>query len=154
MRANEANIKERYADGTVEFAPAETKDSTILFYNDPRREKPEIFLLTASGDTVHELGHVWDNRTGGALSSGIALATDSVQDHWFGIGFLPLDFREGHYRVGAGTRAASRLGEKNQLEDWAEALKVSVYPPNDMDPLRRAYVMGRLQPSQRFYGGR
>ena len=123
----------------LRYTPAVTDRGTIKYYNDAFASDND-----ASSTTIHELAHVWDTRSGDALSKGLVSATGGEQDYIFlgrsvsfDLGFLtPF----GAYRPGGQTANAPQAG-LNRREDWAWSLTVTLAPDGyTVGDTRRDYV--------------
>ena len=95
--------------------------------------------------TVHEFGHIWDNRCFGCMSSGMEDADGSSTDS-----------AGRYYAYG---KTATSYARTNAAEDWAEALAAYINPslvgkaepgeqPYQMDASRESYVVYSLVPGQ------
>jgi len=105
-------------------------------------------------NTVHELGHVWDQRCNGCMSLGMAMADSSIHTAYIDpTGFCPVCM----FRVPILTaydvngKTPTTYARTNRYEDWAESLASYINPslvgkaepgeqPYQMDSIRRDFV--------------
>ena len=105
----------------------------------------ENYLMTY---TIHELAHVWDEKTKEQKSSGLVKVTGGTppSTNPF-IVFLrdKLGMPIGKYKVGG--NPPTSYATKHPYEDWAESLMVTIFPNKDklgMGKTRREYVIQQL----------
>ncbi|KPL85683.1 RHS repeat-associated core domain-containing protein [Herpetosiphon geysericola] len=101
----------------------------------------DAFSIGMLGKTVvHEIAHVWDNRTGGALSNGMMKATGSYYK-----GQTCDKNGECTPTYHAQGTPASAYARTSHREDWAEALVAVTYNNSSIDKTRYTYVNDALR---------
>ncbi|NIN64369.1 MAG: hypothetical protein GTO63_06645 [Anaerolineae bacterium] len=129
----------------IQYAAVALPIVDVVFFESSALRNPSVLKW----DTVHELAHVWDMRTGLQLSNGLMQATGSI--YRVTCVLSPERFRIIEKYEPGGRWRRGRPYPINALEDWADSVATYVYRDYadvqdwEISPVRWHYVRKHMQ---------